>query len=309
MRKRALRPAAEVGPCTRPPLAQVVSTFSQVKIMYEIIGAITAAIIGGILTWYLGRRRPTHVIFDSDVLYSITLDLPETKILYRDTPLKQLYMLQLKAYNAGSRVIEKPKFVIKLQEGIRILGAHVNVVPEREGVNGQIFIKDNEVEISLNRLYPYSLNQELMILQLFSDSYLCSQQIYQIYGNGIFQDGTGWSTRYLNAQTKKIPFWHVWFYPDKKEVVYFVITLVGFVGLLAVIAISLFMNPPSSILSIVALRIWLSSFWAWLLIGSVTAFILWALAMGFRGWVLPIPIPFTNRMIRIRIVKIHQPTE
>jgi len=280
--------------------------------MDEIIGAIIGAVLGVILTWYFTRRRPTRVLFDWIRRYHIVLDLPDTKILYRDTPLEKLYVLGLSAHNTGFQVIENPKFVLRLQEGIRILGASAEVSPDREGVDCRVSIRGNEVEFTLNRLYPYSLNQELALINLFSDSELSELSVAQIYGNGVFQDGTGWSTHYRPTKAKYIPLLGMSFYPPEgREIIYVTLTAIGFVELVGATIACLLLNPPIGILSVDfhALQLWLNNFWSWLWLSSLVFFISWAFAMGLRGWVLPIPMPFLGRAIHIWFVRTRRPKE
>ncbi len=277
--------------------------------MTEILGAVIGALLGGVLTWYITRQRPTYIWFDWDRKYQIGFDsLPHTKILYRDIPIKNLYILRLRAVNTGSRVIKNPEFVIKLQEGAKVLGASAEIIPSRKGADCQVSTKENEVELTINRLYPYSLNRELLLVYLFGNSEL---KIEQISGEGVFQDGTGWSTRFWEAVPTRIPFLNVWFYPwsysreYRREIVYLAITILGFVALLIISIVCVFLNPLSGVLSIdfEALRIWINRPCSWLVLGSLVAFIIWAFAMGLRGWILPIPLPFFGRTIHIQFVK------
>jgi len=278
--------------------------------MLEILTTIIGVILGAFASWLIQRRKPTYVPFEIQGSTGIILKLPDTKITYRDIALEELYLTRIRAYNAGTQVIENDaKFIIKTYEDSNILGATAEILPEREEAECRTKTERGKVEVVTNKLLPYSLNHESLYINIFSDSKLT---IKQVEGYGVFRDGTVWGALSPKNQIRWIPGYGYFGFPaTRREAILLAITIIAFLGVIATIILSFLYNSPANIIHINhnALQLWFNSFWAWLLIGSLAGFIFWSIAMGFHGWILRIPIPLTGYVVDIRFVKIRRKDE
>lgn len=262
--------------------------------------------MGGLFTWVLIRKQPNYIMCEEELSYRISLGLPETRVLYRNLPVETLYMLRLKVHNAGSSVIENAKFIIRLNKNIRILGSSGGISPERDSSESscQIVVKDHEVHVLLDRIFPYTLNQDTVHVDIFSDEEI---EVLNTFGSGVLKDGSGWSIKYQPRKPQYIRFLGVWWTapPTKREGAYLIFTIVNFLALLIATITYLFWRPPTGVFSInsYALQMWFGDPVLWIITGWIVLFLAWAFAMGLHGWSLPIPMPFLGRVIHIKFVR------
>ena len=274
--------------------------------MLQLLNTIISVALGALVTWYLSRRRPTHVPFEILGTTGIILKLPETKITYRNIALEELYVTRIRAYNDGSQVIENnAKFIIEVSEDSTILGATAEIFPERKDAECRTKIYTGRVEIVVNKLFPYALHHEELIINIFSDSKV---MIKRVEGSGVFRDGTAWgASSPKNPKEKWIPGVGYLVSPTtRRESVLLLVTVAAFLGMLAIMLMSFLFHPPSDVINFTALQLWFNNYWAWLMLGSLVGFLFWSIAMGFHGWRLRIPIPFTGHSVDIKFVKVHK---
>lgn len=279
--------------------------------MGEIIGAIVGAVLGGLFTWFLTRRRPHHIVCDEEFRGTFALGVPETRILYRDVPVEELGVLRLKFRNTGSQVIESPKLTIRLDDDVRVLDALGAVFPERGVVafedqredqlakdalqqrqSVQTAVKVNAVQVSLDRLNPYSLNQEIVTVDVFGKGAITK---VEMLGSGILKDGSGWSVSYQpwrEAQRRRA-----------RIITAFV--GVNFIALFLASIAYLIWQPLTGILSLntVAAYAWLRDPLLWVLVVWGLLLLAFMFYMGLRGWWLALPMPFLGRRVRISFEK------
>lgn len=174
--------------------------------MEAFISSIVGALVGGFFTWYVNRRRPHIVVCEEEYLGEFYLDVPETAIIFRGTPVEKLGLLRLSFRNSGTHAIMNPSMIICLDDDSTILGCSEKFLPERndssegsselqaEANRQQYFIKSsvkkNQVHLSVDRLLPYTTNEEKIVLDVFTKGEVKN---VEALGSGVMQDGTGWS--------------------------------------------------------------------------------------------------------------------
>jgi hypothetical protein len=165
--------------------------------MIEIIAAIVGAVAGGLITWILAKKKPSYVICEEEFSEDLVLNLPETRFLFRDEPMESLHITRLGFRNMGTKVLEKPVFTVNVEKDSRIIGALHTFKPERgksENLLCQIETEGDTLKITPSTLYPYELNQEILVIDIFTEE---KTSIIAALGNGINSDGTGWSVRFI----------------------------------------------------------------------------------------------------------------
>lgn len=272
--------------------------------MEEVIGAIIGALLGGLFMWLLSRRQPQNYILWEEVFsYAFRLPLPKTRILYEETPVDELHLVRLKCRHLGSQVIDNPEFTIILNPEVRLLGVTSNIIPER-GISDELCntkIDGSKVHVSLERIYPHSLNQEILSIDLLSGTPVSVQNVI---GTGTSEDGYGWSVKFTQTAFSEIPLLSL--RSPKRQ--YLVLPVVAYAGLiLTVVAwfawtiwhfprglVSVNWSQLQSLLEaplFVTLAIW------------TIAVVAGSWILGLIGWFLPIPIPFSKRVLVVRLVK------
>jgi len=279
--------------------------------MGEIIGAIVGAILGGLFTWFLTRKQQNYIICDEEYRARFALGMPEARILYKDVPVEELGILTLKFRNTGSQVIENPKMTVRLNEGVQVIEAFPSISPERGFIGFEeqqeseseedacqryspveISLKNDLVQVSVDRFNPYNLNQETITVDMLAEEAI---KTVDVLGSGTLSDGTGWSVR---------------FQPRKELVERRVrrVNLVNRVVLLLWFFFSIIYSvwrPPLGILSVnrsTAIQ-WLSDPLLWILAAWVLLWIIWAFYWGLRGFYLSLPIPLFKRRVQVSFEK------
>lgn len=154
-------------------------------------------------------------------------------------------------------------------------------------------------------LLPYDANQDIVKINVFSDKEI---EFTGATGSGVLKDGTGWA---INKNIRKIRELHslgVYMPWGGKMTTYIALLVGNYVCLFLAIIAHLLWRPPSDIFSFDRIA-WLK----WISEPFISVLIIWillSLALGIvlfiGGTVIPIPIPFTNRVIHIRMIKIKK---
>lgn len=243
-------------------------------------------------------------------LVSFGIGLPDTKMLFREMPINTLSVLRLKFRNTGHVVIDEPKIDIYLGESANILGCDIHLEPEQirlQNINREnekmfekskvtpeaINFEKNKIALTLKNLYPFSINQEVTILDIF-----CNGEIgdIRVSGRGVLQDGLIWATKFEP--------WIV----SRKRIVKNVqrFNKFNYLGLLIALLGYLIFNPPLGLITINSRAVgqWTNNIWfitivIWLILNLAYAFY-----MGMAGWYLGVRLPFIKRRLVVAFEKI-----
>lgn len=270
--------------------------------MIEIIAALVGVIAGGLLTWILNRKSPSHVICEEDFSAHIALNLPGIRFLFRDVPLNDLHITRLNFRNIGGRVLEKPVFTVKFEDTSEIIGAVCRFKPIRGETEDDLChteMQKSTLKIIPSDFYPYEINNETLIVDIFTKT---ETSIVTVVGYGKNSDGTGWSV----IRRKK----------------WIDLPLLGVAApanpFARVLGLGLYVTLLVTIFMIIGYFIWLLSkglitinsvyfetmrnsliFWIVVIFASLVVLI--ALWLGFfRGWPFPVPLPF-KRLLWIQV--------
>lgn len=270
--------------------------------MVEIIAAIVGAVVGGIITWILAKKKPSYVICEEQFAEDFELNLPEIRFFFRDKPINGLHITRLKFSNMGVRVLERPIFIVNVEENNKIIGALHDFQPERKNSNLQCQIEIEEEGDSLRiipiTLYPYELNQESLLVDILTED---EASVIGVWGNGINSDGTGWSVKF-SKKWVELPLLSV-YAPANPLARFLVLGL--YTSLIASILLltGYFAWHISRGLIVINSQYFISlrnSVDFWVIIVVPTLIILLSLGFGFfRDAPFPIPLPF-NKLLWIQ---------
>lgn len=276
--------------------------------MEAIIGSIVGALVGGFFTWFLSRRKPQLIICNEEYSGRFYLDVPDAVIMFRDIAVKNLGIVRLSFRNTGTQCIEKPNLTVRLDEAVEILGVSEKITPERSESNYAITnnesihntqkaittsIKQNSVNMNIDRLLPYSINEETMTLDIFTNG---RTEDLEVLGSGILKDGTGWAVTLKSwsktqEKTSKILGW-----------LSFSSLTILFMLILTYFYTRLF-TPIKQFVSSEAFNKWIYDPFLWLVIIASLLTLVGHLYGGLRGFGMRIPLPFSLRSIEIWITK------
>jgi hypothetical protein len=137
---------------------------------------------------------------------------------------------------------------------------------------------------------------------VFSDKEI---EFMKATGSGILKDGTGWAVKKSIGTIRDFPSLGVYLPWGGKIAKLFTSLAVNYVCLFLAIVAYLLWRPPYNIFSfdLAAWLRWTSEpFIRVLIIWMILSLIL-GIVLFVKGAVIPIPIPFTKRVIHIRMVK------
>lgn len=272
--------------------------------MAEIMAAIIGATLGAVFSWYYSRSQP-HFIFCREEFQSrLTTDFSQTRITYRDTAVEQLYVLRLRFQNMGDRVIHHPLFLISVKDDVEILGCEVSFDPPRQNpldthdlseVERQTAtraisnVKENEVKVSLDMIYPANTTQESVLIDILTTTGING---LVVRGKGEFEDRTAWGLKF-----------EPWFETRRKinnRVRMF--NRLSVIGLSVLTIVLVYIHRADRIITIdtdLLRKLMVDPFFVVLAI-LLIIFLTYAFIMGLRGWILWIPLPFFSRIVEIR---------
>jgi len=302
--------------------------------MFEILAAVIGVILGAAISWWLSRTSPLLIVCEDSFrtrltiggepwewtfrwhtsgkeqsLVSFGIGLPETKMLFKETPINTLSVLRLKFRNAGHIVIPKPKIYIHLSETAKILGCDIHTEPEQISSQNLDIKSENKTEkdtispeqtefqhntaiVTLDNLYPFNMSQEVTIVDLF-----CNGEIGEtkVFGRGVLQDGAIWMVKFepwLNAR-KRIT----------KNVQLF--NQINILGLLIAIVGYFIVKPPFNLIVINEFfwKEWSSGYWFTAVVVWLLSYIIYMFYMAMKGWAINLKLPFINRRLFIALEK------
>jgi hypothetical protein len=302
--------------------------------MFEIVAAIIGVVLGAIATWWLNRSRPLFIVCEDSFrarlaiggelwdwtsewrsgkeqsLVSFGIGLPETKMLFRETPINTLSVLRLKFRNTGHVVVNEPKIDILLADSAIILGCDIHLEPEQiksRNLNTEnenklekstitpelIYFEKNRIALTLENLYPFGINQEVTILDIF-----CNGEIgdINVSGRGVLQDGLIWAVKF-----------EPWL-ESRKRVVKNVgrFNSINILGLLIAILGYIVVKPPLDLLTFNsrAWEHWIGNIWFTVIAAWLVLFLTYAFYMAMKGWYLNLRLPFIKRRLVIALEKL-----
>jgi hypothetical protein len=268
--------------------------------MAEIIAAIIGALIGGLFALLLSRKRPSYIVCEVQYQGRFSLPFSETRILFRDNPIDELYLTRLSFRNMGTQVLEKPAFTVKFRNVPHVLGVSVDVSPDRaldDTLLCETAVQENVIRLEPTIFYPYQLNQEVLTIDVFTRS---DAAIAGVIGHGVNRDGTGWSVRFGGSWVS-IPLLGA-VAPTRKALIYglgmyfvFLLTIVMLIGYLGWHVLSGLIIVNAAYFRTMLRDPLLLVILVWSVIIFSVAF-----TLALRGWFLPIPLPF-KRVLTIRI--------
>jgi hypothetical protein len=278
--------------------------------MEAIISSILGAVVGGVIAWLVSRRKPHHIICDEDYRGVFNLEVPETSIMFRGAAVEELGLLRLKFRNNGSQTIEKPNIVVRVDKDIKILDTKLDFFPERidlkfeensesqsdKGKNNielpvKTIIDKNSVEIKLDRIIPYSTNQETVSLDIFTEG---ETEKMEVLGSGALKDGTAWAVIFKPWEEVQ----------RKLSRRVSLLSLFSILISLILLLIYVFKLLPTNFLSVSTwdnFKKWLNDPLLWIFSGWLILTIAGHLYGGFKGIVMMLPIPFSEKALYLNI--------
>jgi hypothetical protein len=265
--------------------------------MWEVVAAIVGVLLGALITWIASRKRPNHVEYREVGQYRFRLPAP-AKIVVGGQTLEAMHLTRLALSNRSNQAIKQPQFKVEIAPEVRVLSFDVSVSPERVSPNDipQVNAQQNTATVTLPILFPYALNREVLLIDLYSVEEI---QQYSILGAGLTDDQYGWAVKEAKDWIR-LPI--VGFRIQNSRLGWVAAGIAfGFVvGWLLLIGYLLWqmatglINGPY-LLTMVTRPLFL----------GLLVFVLLMTGSGFlialQGWWLNLPIPFTHRRLYVEI--------
>lgn len=287
--------------------------------MEAIISSIIGAAVGSFITWWTTRQKPHYIICTEEYRRRFHLRIPETRILFRNTPVEKLGIVTLSFRNAGTRAIEQPDITIRLDEKIQILNVFTTISPERyvaksqqdpdnqltennnkeQTIPIQHRIDRNFVKVSIDRLIPHKTNRETVTVDVFADGEI---EALAVFGNGVLHDGTAWVLQHKSWKKMRQKTSRVLAIASNTSLIILFILFMVYLYQRIFLRMLPYLNTSS-------IRQWLDDPLLWVLLSWAIVTFAGHLIGAYQGFGKLIYLPFTSRAFEVWLVKRPKSTE